>query len=58
MTGRPCKPDDDFKRLWKTLMPGTPMPACGVAGDKEATAGEPPEPVQTSRDETKPPHGE
>jgi hypothetical protein len=30
MTGRLCKPDADFKRLWRTLMPGTPFPGCGV----------------------------
>lgn len=34
MANRPCKPDADTKRLWQMLMPGTPMPACGVAGDK------------------------
>jgi hypothetical protein len=33
MTNRPCKPDGDLKKLWQTLMPGTPMPACGTAED-------------------------
>jgi hypothetical protein len=31
MAGRPCKPDADFERLWRMLLPGTPFPACGVA---------------------------
>jgi len=36
MAQRPCKPDGDLKKLWQALMPGTPMPACGVA-DSETT---------------------
>ena len=31
MANRPCKPDNDMKRLWQALLPGTPLPACGVA---------------------------
>jgi hypothetical protein len=38
MANRPCKPDADFKRLWQTLLPGTPLPACGVAKDSDAAA--------------------
>ena len=38
MANRPCKPDADFKRLWQTLLPDTPMPACGVAKDPDAAA--------------------
>jgi hypothetical protein len=34
MANRPCKPDADMKRLWQTLLPGTPMPACGVSKDR------------------------
>jgi hypothetical protein len=36
MASRTCKPDADFKRLWRTLFPGTPFPSCGTA----ETAGE------------------
>jgi hypothetical protein len=38
MANRPCKPDADIKRLWQTLLTGTPMPACGVSDDSEAAA--------------------
>jgi hypothetical protein len=30
MANRPCKPDADLNWLWRTLLPGTPLPACGV----------------------------
>jgi hypothetical protein len=30
MADRPCRPGEDLKRLWRTLLPGTPFPACGV----------------------------
>jgi hypothetical protein len=30
MAGRPCKPDADFERLWRLLLPDTRFPACGV----------------------------
>ena len=29
MIGRPCKPDNDLKGLWRTMF-GTPFPACGM----------------------------
>jgi hypothetical protein len=45
MAGRPCRPDADFRRLWRTLLPGTPFPACGVADGSET---EPP--AQTATD--------
>jgi hypothetical protein len=35
MANRPCNPDADMKRLWQLLLPGTPVPACGVSGDGE-----------------------
>jgi hypothetical protein len=38
MAGRPCKPDADFVRLWRVLMPGTPFPACGITDDSDAQA--------------------
>jgi hypothetical protein len=37
MANRPCKPDADMKRLWQTLLPGTPMPACGTGKDQSET---------------------
>jgi len=54
MIERPCKPGEDLKRLWRTLLPGTPFPVCGTApdeeGDRPAEAAEtpatPPEPVR------------
>jgi hypothetical protein len=55
MTGRPCKPDGDLQKLWQTLMPGTPMPACGTgdAGhNSEKTPAEPPQ--EKPGDEEKP----
>jgi hypothetical protein len=39
MTGRPCKPDDDLKGLWRTLL-GTPFPACGIAEEADAADGD------------------
>jgi hypothetical protein len=45
MIGRPCKPDNDLKGLWRTLL-GTPFPACGVADSADAADG-----VEASRNE-------
>lgn len=46
MISRPCRTDSDLSRLWNLLLPGTPMPACGVAagtGDaKPPTTEKPP----------------
>ena len=36
MTARPCKPDADFKGLWQLLLPGTPVPTCGVTQERDA----------------------
>jgi hypothetical protein len=38
MANRPCKPDADTKRLWQMLMPGVPMPACGVGQEPDQEA--------------------
>ncbi len=40
MTERPCRPSADLKRLWRTLLPGTPFPACGMP-DESADEGSP-----------------
>ena len=40
MPQRPCKPDADMKRLWQTLLPDTPMPACGTGKDHNNADGE------------------
>jgi hypothetical protein len=37
MIGRPCRPDADFERLWRMLLPGTPFPACGMPAAGEQT---------------------
>jgi hypothetical protein len=36
MTNRPCKPDADLKWLWRTLLPGMPLPACGTPENSDA----------------------
>ncbi|MGA8615816.1 MAG: hypothetical protein WB760_29865 [Xanthobacteraceae bacterium] len=36
MAGRPCNPGSDLKRLWQTLLPGTPFPQCGVPENSDA----------------------
>jgi hypothetical protein len=38
MADRPCKPDADFKRLWRAMLPGTPFPACGMPPDADAAS--------------------
>src|SRR5579883_630327 len=48
VTGRPCKPDDDMKRIWKLLLPDTPFPACGVSEGSEADAVDKKEPARDS----------
>jgi hypothetical protein len=40
MAERPCKPGEDLKRLWRTLLPDTPFPACGVPRDSDEIAGD------------------
>jgi hypothetical protein len=36
MAGRPCRPDADFKRLWRFLLPDTAFPACGSSEQSPA----------------------
>jgi hypothetical protein len=36
MSGRPCNPDSDFKRLWQVLLRGTPFPQCNVPHGPES----------------------
>jgi hypothetical protein len=38
MTGRPCRPSEDLKGLWRALLPGTPFPLCGPADAAGAEA--------------------
>jgi len=45
MIGRPCKPDPDLKWLWQTLLPGTPLPACGMPEKSDVATGESVKPV-------------
>ncbi len=40
MASRPCKPDADFKRLWRFLLPDTAFPACGTAAQSAAALGD------------------
>jgi hypothetical protein len=38
MTGRPCNPNSDLKRLWQLLLPGTPFPRCGTPAETGAAS--------------------
>ena len=40
MAGRPCKPDADFERLWRLMLPGTRFPACGTPERSDAAASD------------------
>jgi hypothetical protein len=51
MADRTCKPDADFKLLWRTLLPGTPFPACGSVEHSDAVSDGP---AEKSQDDTKP----
>jgi hypothetical protein len=56
MTGRPCKPSADVKRIWQLLLPDTPFPACGTqdnlgADAHERTAPQSEPPTQTPRND-------
>jgi hypothetical protein len=53
MASRPCKPDADLKRLWRTLL-GTPFPACGMPEDFDATNGDGIELNEGSRNSAEP----
>jgi hypothetical protein len=49
LASRTCKLDADLKKLWQTLLPGTPFPQCGTPED--ASAGDECEPAKGRRDE-------
>jgi hypothetical protein len=53
MASRPCKPDADTKRLWQTLLPDTPMPACRTGKDASETQSERDRPVGGVADDAK-----
>jgi hypothetical protein len=53
MASRNCKPDADFVRLWKTLMPGTPMPACGTGKESAPPEKDNAAPAEPPRDTAK-----
>ena len=36
MSGRPCNPGSDFKRLWQAFFGNTPMPQCETPSDRRA----------------------
>jgi hypothetical protein len=40
MANRPCKPDADLNWLWLTLLPGTPLPACGVPEESNSASND------------------
>jgi hypothetical protein len=48
MAGRPCNPNSDLKRLWQTLLPGTPFPQCGVPPDLVETESQSAEVVNSA----------
>jgi hypothetical protein len=48
LANRPCKPDSDWKWIWQTLLPDTPMPACGAPDKADAQASD------TQSDKNKP----
>jgi hypothetical protein len=54
MADRTCKPDADFKRLWRTLLPGTPFPACGTTEEFDATPAGDIETAKSPRDAAEP----
>ena len=39
MTGRPCNPGNDLKRLWQIFLRDTPMPQCATQEGLEGSAG-------------------
>jgi hypothetical protein len=47
MAGRPCNPDSDLKRLWRFLLPGTPLPQCGWPAEADAAERDDASPAQT-----------
>jgi len=57
MADRPCTPGEDLKRLWRTLLPGMPFPACGVPQESNDTAGESAVSLADARDDKTEPNG-
>jgi len=57
MASRPCQPAADLKRIWQTLLPGTPFPACGTPDNAATAASEtqPTKPNKSSADGAAPP---
>jgi hypothetical protein len=49
MASRPCKPDADLKRIWRTILPDTPFPACGAPPQSETDADDAAEPLVEPR---------
>lgn len=35
MSGRPCNPGNDLKRLWQFFLRDTPMPQCAAQQERE-----------------------
>ncbi|MGE5166915.1 MAG: hypothetical protein ACM3IH_23205 [Sphingobacteriales bacterium] len=52
MAKRPCRTDTDLKRIWRLLLPDTPLPACGVEENADADAGEKAPPLPRDGAET------
>ena len=51
MSGRPCNPGSDFKRLWQAFFHNTPMPQCDTpsgprAAEDAKTAATDPSPTK------------
>ena len=55
MATRTCKPDAELKQLWKLLLPGTAMPACGVTEDADAAKSGIPASAEEPGDGNQPP---
>jgi len=39
MAKRPCRTETDLKRIWRLLLPDTPLPACVTEENASADAG-------------------
>jgi hypothetical protein len=52
MANRPCRTDADLKKIWRLLLPGTPLPACDAP---ENSAGDAHEDTTPSRPDENPP---
>jgi hypothetical protein len=58
MTGRPCNPNGDLKRLWQVLLPGTAFPQCGIADNSQPPVRETIAPLSLPPDAGKSPLNE